>query len=131
MAKKWDWIDYDDTPAIQIEPLHEVRDLNKFNEILTSMKKSGWIGRPLLLAEGCNGLQALTGSHRLAAAKSLGMDALTYILDSDLLETFCEENDMTLDEITYFDEDKMLVALEKIGDKEAIEIYKIEREESL
>ena len=123
MAKEWNWIDYDDTPAASIEPLHGVRDKTKLNNIIESMKKDGWIGRPILIAMGCNGLQALTGSHRLAAAKSLDMDALTYTLDAELLEMYCEEKEQNLEDITYYDEVKMTEALGEIGDQVAIEIY--------
>ena len=55
--------------AKMIEPPHEVRDHAKLDELVSSMRRDGWIGRPLLAIEIADYLQALTGSHRLAASK--------------------------------------------------------------
>ncbi len=58
-----------------IEPLHEVRDAEKLAALIDSMQVSGWVGRPLLVVNVCdNQHQAYTGSHRLAAAKAVGME---------------------------------------------------------
>lgn len=48
-------------------PLHEVHDDAKVDMLVGSILTNGWQGRPLLAIEYGDGLQALTGTHRLAA----------------------------------------------------------------
>lgn len=56
------------SPSV-IRPVHEPRDPELFARIERSMRKSGWLGRPILVIPGNDRTyQALTGSHRLAAA---------------------------------------------------------------
>ena len=63
------------TPPDNIRPAHEVRDHDKFNALVASMLADGWQGRPLLVVDEANeGYQALTGSHRLAAALAAELD---------------------------------------------------------
>ncbi len=50
-----------------ILPLHEVRDDNKLAKLVDSMQ-DGWVGLPVLALDSGDHLQALTGSHRIAAA---------------------------------------------------------------
>lgn len=50
-------------------PPHDVDDVQKVQTLGSSLQAEGWIGPPLLVA----GNQALTGTHRLAAAKSAGI----------------------------------------------------------
>lgn len=48
------------------------------------MRKDGWLGRPLLVVEAGRGAyQALTGSHRLAAALAVGLPAIPVIILPD------------------------------------------------
>ena len=49
----------------KIIPPHEVDNFLKLNELKSSFVKLGWIGPPLIVS----GDQALTGTHRIAAAK--------------------------------------------------------------
>jgi len=54
----------------RIKPPHEVRDKDKLKKLSESMKTDGWQGRPILAFVEPNGtIQAVTGSHRIAAAK--------------------------------------------------------------
>jgi len=49
-------------------------DTAKVAKIAASMESSGWSGRPLLVEEGSyDRLFAWTGSHRIAAAKQVGL----------------------------------------------------------
>lgn len=56
-----------------IVQFHEVRDLKKYQKLKADMEKNGWNGRPLLVVEYEGKYIALTGSHRLSAAKSAGL----------------------------------------------------------
>ena len=58
----------------EINPPHEVRDCDKFDAIVSSMEESGWQGRPLLVIRKNGEYQALTGSHRYAAACEAGIE---------------------------------------------------------
>ena len=56
-------------PPREIRPVHEPRDPELLSSLIRSRRRSGWLGRPLLvLREGSGIYQALTGSHRLSAA---------------------------------------------------------------
>jgi len=57
-----------------IKPLNKVEDRKKYNEILESMKQEGWQGRPILAYEENGKTKALTGSHRIYAARKAGID---------------------------------------------------------
>lgn len=68
-----------------IRPVHEARDPRVLTPLLESMKRSGWLGRPLLAVVRDDGsLQALTGSHRLHAAKEARLATVpTLVVDGD------------------------------------------------
>lgn len=55
-------------PLAKINPLHEVQDPEKLRTLTESMKDDGWVGAPLVAIPYGDGFQALTGSHRWAAA---------------------------------------------------------------
>jgi hypothetical protein len=52
-----------------MEALHEVRDEAKVSELAASIAAAGWQGAPLV----ADGEQLLTGTHRYAAAKLVGL----------------------------------------------------------
>lgn len=73
------WID-----ARRILPLHEIRRPHHFRELVERMRRYGWQGRPLavealsggrtkLRASGDGHYMGWTGTHRLAAARALGI----------------------------------------------------------
>lgn len=68
---------------ISYQPYHEVRDLMKLTALVESMAKDGWVGGPIVI----QGEQAITGSHRLAAA-ALVMDR--WERDEDVVEVHVE-----------------------------------------
>lgn len=49
---------------------HGADDTDKLAELTASMRETGWQGAPLIYARMSYGDQALTGSHRLAAAQA-------------------------------------------------------------
>lgn len=105
-------------------------DAEKVEEIANSLKKSGWVGAPMLVMSSQGIL--ITGSHRLAALELLERDAeWDGTLDdfgdvaedvTDIIEAYCEENDMTIDEIDFGD-------LGRVFEGTWVEEYKNEIEE--
>jgi len=78
-----------------IVALHDVKDTGKLNTLITSMA-NGWNGRKILAVDCGDHLQALTGSHRIAAANELDIEIPVMVIDIDEL---CDNEDMTIDEI--------------------------------
>lgn len=64
-----------------IQPPHEVQDEEKVEQLAASMREAadGWVGRPLVVWRAHGVCQALTGSHRLAAAR-LVMSAIPCLI---------------------------------------------------
>lgn len=113
-------------PASDILPPHEVRDIDNKNKIKAAMKESGWTGRPILVAEGPNGTQAITGSHRIAVAKELEVDVPVVRIDQEALESFLTEKEIDLDRFIR-DRDEINKWLPQI-DQNAAELFKAEME---
>ena len=66
---------------MSIMALHEVRDHGKLERLIDSMSRDGWVGRPVLALDCGDHLQALTGSHRVAAAEQAGIDVDVYVIE--------------------------------------------------
>lgn len=103
-----------------IEPLHCVVDVALYGRLVESMWAEGWQGRPLLVAETEEGLRAITGSHRLAAAQHTGTYVPCYVVRvaSDQLERLAAGFQL-----------ERLAILREIGDAEAIALFEREIEE--
>jgi hypothetical protein len=98
---------------IKVFPPHQVEDCAKMERIQADMDENGWQGRPLLVVEYGDGLAALTGSHRWAAARELDMRIPVIEVDA---EKFYGEG-YTIEDM--WDDDVRLSILEKIGDERA------------
>ena len=61
---------------------HRVTDRAKFDALVAAMTASGWEGRPVLAWRcGEDGeVTALTGSHRIAAARKAGLDEIPVLI---------------------------------------------------
>src|SRR5258706_890003 len=72
------WTDGGDKnmPPNRVQPPHQVTDSAHFNDLVSSMKENGWQGRPILAIDLGNGIEALTGSHRIAAAQEADLDKI-------------------------------------------------------
>jgi ParB-like chromosome segregation protein Spo0J len=70
----------DEMDPKNIEPLHGVRDRDKFEALVSSMNQKGWVGRPLVVTAGAGRMWAQTGSHRLAAARAVGLETVPVII---------------------------------------------------
>lgn len=103
----------------QIQPPHEVRDEEKLEIIAASMRETGWQGRPVLVIERSDYYQALTGSHRYAAAELAEIDSIpVVIVNTELLE----EAGYTITELCYSDTEEVASILSEIGDVPAAEL---------
>ena len=59
--------------AGSLKPINRIEDRAKYKKLTESMRSGGWQGRPVLAVKSSNGkTKALTGSHRIAAAKATG-----------------------------------------------------------
>ena len=70
---------------MEIHPLHEVRDEKKLSSIISSMDDAGLNGRPVIVLNCGDYYQALTGTHRLAAAAAAGIDPKIIVIDQPVL----------------------------------------------
>lgn len=66
------------------KPPHDVNDTSKVEEIARSMKEHGWIGPPIVVDKR----QAITGTHRISAAKKVKLNKIPQI---DIRELFKKE----------------------------------------
>ena len=67
----------------KIEPLHSAGDRALVRQLAQSMQQEGWRGNPLLVIDLGYGYQALTGSHRLEAAREAGLDEVPAVVIDD------------------------------------------------
>lgn len=114
----------------RIAALHSVTDPRKASRLAESMQADGWHGEPLLVVKYGDGYQAWTGTHRLAAAKSAGVDVPVYVL------SLTEEQEEALAASGWYDarysrpldEECVLVELEGMEDvdAEAVRILRAE-----
>lgn len=81
-------------------PINDV-DTDKVAELAASIEANGWQGMPILVAAASGML--ITGSHRFAALATLDdADDMEVAEDvQDIIDAYCEENDVTIDELPY------------------------------
>lgn len=94
--------------------LHGVKDNTKFASIVESMKENGWVGRPIAAQDTGNGIFALTGSHRIAAARVADIAVPCYVYEGEL--------DLT----AAVDDDERLEMAEESGDQELVDLLDFE-----
>lgn len=64
--------------AHRIQPLHDVEDEAKLESLIESMRVNGWQGAPVVVVEREDSDPlAATGSHRVAAAREVGIEVPT------------------------------------------------------
>lgn len=81
----------------KIEQFHEPTNKDHLNELIESMEENGWNGRPLLVVDCGGEYSALTGSHRIAAARKAELDEVPCaIVDCG---TMFEDNDITVSDL--------------------------------
>lgn len=118
--------------ADRIQPLHEVMDADKLAELTASMSSHGWQGASVVVIAGADhgwgptDPCAVTGSHRIAAARAAGIDVPTVELDDLLrehgttLDEMCAEHCDGADDETHYE---ALRQLDTVLPAEVIEFY--------
>jgi hypothetical protein len=106
-----------------IKPINKAFMSDLLSELEESMMTNGWLGRPLLVIETSKGdYFAWTGSHRLAAAMSAGMENIPcYVVLESLISS--EEIDAQSGHVMDYDR---FNAVLKTGDENAISLMRIE-----
>lgn len=111
-------------PADYIEALHGVRDREKLEALVRSMKEKGWSGPPILIKQDdkTDGLNAWTGSHRIRAAEIAQVDVPIVIFSVsdaiDDLPTEEEREDAMHDLDSMMDDEDRLRWVEKyVGER--------------
>lgn len=65
----------DDLDPYEIQPLNAITDQAKYEKMVEDMETEGYKGAPIVAMENGNeGYIALTGSHRIYAARKAGID---------------------------------------------------------
>ena len=110
--------------AGHINTFNEVNDKGKFKTLVNSMEKNGWQGRPVIAyRDENNSVYALTGSHRIAAAKEAGIDVPVKFLSDDAIN-FEDSYGKFITDLRRDDDIKDF--LDELGDEDAISIFKEE-----
>lgn len=104
-----------------IEPPHNVRDVAKKEKLTENMEKNGWVGRPLLVFDAGRGNEALTGSHRIAAAKQAGIEIPIYKIDENI-GNYADKNGNTIFDAANFEQKNIVKFLREFGDKNAAKL---------
>ena len=114
----------------EIVHLHAVTNPAKKDRLVKSMQAEGWQGPPILVVDTGNGVFALTGSHRWAAAKDAEIEVPVKYVDFEAVERWAKRKGTTIDDLLNGRDEDRLAALRGIRDKEAAELmkYEIERE---
>jgi hypothetical protein len=69
------------TDAHLIEAPHDADDEVKLEQLADAMRRDGWVGAPVVVIEREDADPlAVTGSHRIAAAREVGIDVPTVLL---------------------------------------------------
>lgn len=110
-----------------IEPPHEVRDKKKLADLVKKMQANGWQGRPVLTVDLGRGPEALTGSHRIRAAKQAGIDVPTIAIDPEI-GNYEDDNGKTIRDAMWWEADEIADYLEKAGEMEAAKLMRAEHD---
>jgi hypothetical protein len=70
----------------KLSPLNKVEDAEKYKTILNSMEESGYQGRPILAYMDKGKAKALTGSHRIFAAREAGIDVPVVFVNPSVMK---------------------------------------------
>ena len=108
----------------KIIPVNTASEIGKVALLSASMRE-GWKGSPILVYERePNVFKAITGSHRIAAARACGIDIPVYIVSG--LEMYEDNNGDTIEDMR--DDEEVLRFLRGYGEAEGVEIMEIEVE---
>ena len=122
MSKQIEFEPHDFRRPGSIEPPHEVRDAEKLSRLTESMKNGGWQGRPILAYDIGNGPEALTGSHRIMAARNAGLDEIPISLVDSAIGDYADEAGNTIRDVSYWEPHDIAKWLDDFGDKSAADL---------
>lgn len=87
-------IEFEDLSPNEIQPVNEITDREQYEYLVRDFQENGYDGRPVVVYETPYGYQALTGSHRVAAAREADIDVPAAVIrDSDVIERLSEAYD--------------------------------------
>jgi hypothetical protein len=109
-----------------IEPPHDVRDQKKLNNLVESMKSNGWQGRPILAYDIGRGPEALTGSHRIVAARKAGLEEIPVVMVHPDIADYVDDFGRSIVDAAFLEADEAAKYLKRFGDKEAADLMDIE-----
>jgi hypothetical protein len=109
-----------------IEPPHDVRDQKKLNNLVESMKSNGWQGRPILAYDIGRGPEALTGSHRIVAARKSGLEEIPVVMVHPDIADYVDDFGRSIVDAAFLEADEAAKYLKRFGDKEAADLMDIE-----
>ena len=100
MIRAQESYDYINMDPSDIEPLNGITDQEKYEELVISFREDGYNGVPVLVGNECIGIyDAVTGSHRILAAREAGIEIPCVIIDDDeIYSRIMEGTDDTLRE---------------------------------
>jgi len=110
--------------ARAIEPPHGVRDIEKLNLLVKSMKENGWQGRPILTYDAGRGDEALTGSHRIKAATQADIEVPIYRIEN--AGDYVDKNGKSIFDVGFMELEDQVKWLNQFGDKNAAQLLKQE-----
>ena len=110
----------------RIEPPHGVENKEKFNELVDSMKVEGWVGRPVLYYDIGRGPEALTGSHRIAAAQKAGLSDIPAVKVTGDIGDYVDEFGNSISELQTLDAKEISKWLRNYGDETAANLMALE-----
>lgn len=110
----------------RINPPHGVENKEKFNELVDSMKTEGWVGRPVLYYDIGRGPEALTGSHRIAAAQKAGLLDIPVVKVTGDIGDYVDELGKSISELQTLDAKELSQWLRNYGDETAAQLMELE-----
>ena len=110
----------------RIEPPHGVENKKKFDELVDSMKTEGWVGRPVLYYDIGRGPEALTGSHRIAAAQKAGLSDIPAVKVTGDIGDYVDEFGKSISELQTLDAKELSQWFRNYGDETAAQLMELE-----
>jgi hypothetical protein len=105
--------------AKRIEPINGVRKPELFQSLVNDFSDGGWKGRPIVVVDGGDhDYRALTGSHRILAARAAGIEVPSVIVPEKKLDINLGDSGYTLRGLLVGDDDMRATAFEQAAKKD-------------
>jgi hypothetical protein len=112
--------------AFNIEPPHQIRDKEKLTSLVNDMNNNGWQGRPILTYDIGRGDEAITGSHRIAAAKITNTEIPVYRIEN--AGDYLDKNGNSIADLPFLEPINQIKWLKEFGNKKAANLLSQEGE---